>query len=238
MQIRPRHKTTNHVLGKGNARVAEELLVSLANVPDWPLIGERSQFQRHIDSVERMRKLYPEAYKYCSTIDMLALRELLRKVWTSPDLRSKEWHVCALRHLHAEIVRAAQALRGDGEKKLVNGWQNKKMLLDSILGKPETAAGAIYAMMRTERADAALKNSPPSHSFFDDCCFHLQRNLHRACVCRRNKDCNVMRYFFINRKNQKFCSQECASSSRRASNLKSWHKHKDQWKPKRKKRRK
>src|SRR5438045_982717 len=98
-------------LGKAKRRRAEQLLMSLVNVPDWPLIGERSQFQRHIASVERMRKLYPEAYRHCSTFDMLALRELLRKAWASPDLRSREWYLCALRHLHGETLRGVQALR-------------------------------------------------------------------------------------------------------------------------------
>lgn len=202
----------------------EEILKSLANTPDWPSIGERSEFQRHIDAVERIRKRYPECFRHCSTFDILALRQLLRKAWDAPDDRSREWFVFALRKFHAEIVRRVQTLQGDGENNLVRQWQRRKELLDFALEKPEKAAGALYVMMDEAEARAAAMDAGPPGGEFEEAASYLQSHLRHAkhCLNAGNTDPQAQcptPYFFIERKGQKYCCDKpCANVGRKLSN--------------------
>jgi hypothetical protein len=220
----------NQILGA--PAKAERILMNLANVPDWPPIGELPQFEQHVAWVERMRKLYPGAYRHCSTIDVIVLRELLRKAWASPDPQRREWFVFLLRHFHAGIVRRAQALQEKPDN-VVRDWQDKNALLDHILAKPENAARALHALMDNEQAITALKDDLPVPSEFDAAAFHLQRNLNRALHCL-NPTC-ARPYFFLTSKNQKYCSDACSNYGRRESKRRWWNENRA--KPKSKKRR-
>jgi hypothetical protein len=207
--------------------------MDLANVPDWWVgqprgaFSEPQQFQRHHEWVTQIRKRYSEAFRYCSSQEVIAIRELLRKVWTASD-RNKEWFVFLLRRLHAEIMRRVQALQTNAGEQLVREWLGKKSLLDITLAKPEKAAAALSLFVGGEQLHQALNDSPPPAGFFEDCAFYLHRRLDKVRVCR-NKKCEVRPYFIAEKKNQKFCSDVCVVNARLASKRKSWHKHKNSW---------
>lgn len=197
---------------------AERILADLANTPDWPRwIGERSEFDEHIEWVEEMRKRYPTVYRYCSNIGVITLRELLRRAWNPGDARAKEWFLFRFRYVHhAQIMRRVQS-----PQNVVDDWLRKKALLDSILANPNNAASALHTLMDEEQAILALKEmSPPPMSELEGAAFYLQRNLAYALRCP-NPGCKKP-YFFSYKKNTKYCSPECRSWGKRESKRSWW----------------
>jgi hypothetical protein len=217
----------NHFLGKK----AEEVLVSLANVPDWPPVGTLSEAASHLDWVKWMRRRFPQVFQYCNPLDIIALRKLLRAVWTCSDFRCKEWFVFLLRRYHVGAVKRYELLQEEaGRKKIVSLARNRKAYLDVILADPlpANAAEALCAHESDEEVAQAYKADLPPSNSFEDCAFYLQRNLNRVRICR-NKDCDVTPYFFRIKKNQKYCSTKCSLPALLASKRKSWHENKDKW---------
>jgi hypothetical protein len=199
------------------------MLVELVSVPDWPAVGTRDQFDQNIAWVERMRKRYPQTYAHCSEVDVVVLRELLRKAWTSKSRRETEWLVFLMRYLHAGNLRRLEAVAKDKGQKLVREWQGKMAVLEIALARPERAAGALCAFLNQEQALAALASAGPLLvSELERALAYLQRNLSRARKCR-NKDCERYPFFFGKRQNQRYCSNECKSEALRAIKRRWWH---------------
>lgn len=59
---------------------------------------------------------------------------------------------------------------------------------------------------------------------------HLSSDRMRVC---RNRDCPAP-YFVAGRRDQRFCSIECATPAKRAAKLRSWHRNKRKWSNRRK----
>jgi len=221
--------------------------MDLANVPEWWVgqrpgaLTERSQFERHQQWADQMRRRYPEALRYCGSMEIIGLRELLRRVWTADD---KEWFVFLLRRFHSEIMRRVEALREDAGKSLVREWQAKRAQLNVILMTPEALIAlrrkmrrhrghpivemkpelGLCAFLGDEQVTAAFKDSPPHPSYFENCAVYLQRRLKFIRICKW-PDCKERRYFIADKPKQKYCSEICAREARLASKRKSWHKH-------------
>jgi hypothetical protein len=211
------------------AKQAREFLMDIANVPDWWVgqppgaFTERSQFDLHRRWAEQMRKRYPEAFRYCTSPEIIALRELLRKVWTAPEIRSKEWFICLFRRFHSEILRRVEALQKDAGKSVAREWRAKKAHLDIILMepvKPERVAAALLSLSSEEQVTAAFKDGPPHPGYFENCAAYLQRRLKLLRICR--PDCKERRYFIADKPKQKYCSDICARESRLASKRDWW----------------
>jgi hypothetical protein len=208
---------------------AGEFLMDLANVPDWWVgqppgaFTDRLQFERHQRWAEQMRKRYPEALRYCTSPEIIALRELLRKVWTARDLRSKEWFICLFRRFHSEALRRVEVLQKDAGKSLVREWQAKKSQLDIILMKPAKPL-ALLSLSSQEQVSAAFNDGPPHAGYFENCVSYLQRRLKKVHICEW-KTCAVRPYFIADKPRQRYCSDICAREARLASKRKSWHEH-------------
>jgi hypothetical protein len=234
-----------HFLGKQ----AGEFLMDLANVPDWWVghppgaFTERAQFERHVQWTEQMRKRYPEALSYCTSPEVIGLRELLRRVWTASDLH-KEWFVFLLRRFHSEVMSRVELLHKDAGKSLVREWLAKRAQLDVILMSTEEVEAlrsklrrhrrhaivemnpeqGLCAFLSAEQVAAAFKDGPPRPSYFENCAVYLQRRLKFVRTCNW-PDCEVRPYYIADKPKQKYCSEICAREARLASKRKSWHKH-------------
>jgi hypothetical protein len=209
---------------------AGEFLMDLANVPDWwvgqppSAFTDPAQFDRHRQWAEQMRKRYPDALRDCSSLEMIALRELLRKAWmASPDIHSKEWFVFLFRRFHSEVTRRVEFARKDGGKSLLRQWQATKSRLDIILMEPAKPL-ALLSLSSEEQVNAAFNDGPPHAGYFENCAVYLQRKLNFMRTCEW-PDCQVRRYFIADKPKQKYCSEICAREARLASKRKSWHKH-------------
>jgi hypothetical protein len=167
-------------------------------------------------------------------LEIIALRELLRKAWTAPDLhtKAKAWFIFLARRFHSEVMRRFEASREDAGKSLVREWLAKKAQLDIILTEPvipEKVRTALSLLSSEEQVVAAFKDGPPRPSFFENCASYLQKRLNRLRICKRKKSCTQRPYFIAEKAKQKYCSDICFRDSRKASKRKSWHKHKDSW---------
>src|SRR6267154_1604800 len=110
---------------------AEEILMNLANIPDFPPVGtvitpaalsfsdEKGRVHnvatdyRHVTSIALLKKRYSNSFGDCSEGAILAMRRLLRESWKSPDLHEREWFVFLLRKFHADTTRSMQPLQED-----------------------------------------------------------------------------------------------------------------------------
>lgn len=215
------------------------ILMDLANMPDFPPAGTVvTQDTHYKGSIKRLRERYPGTFSNCTEADMFGLRHLLRKAWASTDLREKEWCVFLLRQFHAQAVRRAQAVQEHAGRELVREWEWKRKQLDDIFelrsgglkkeqldpfipADTDKKAALLFYFVDAYEIRAATKGAPPFISDFERAAFYLQRNLHRARLCR-NKACNVTPYFFIRKKNQLFCSETCSLPALLAAKRKWW----------------
>ena len=222
---------------------AETVLMSLANIPDVPALGtvitprpiadfpdfayvkrgrRVATDYRHVASIERMSVLYPKIFQGYSEADMFALRQLLRRAWTSTDPREREWLVFLLRKFHAEIISRLQAFQEDPEKMV----RERKSRIDYVrenLEKSANPARWLFNVMDSDQVHAARTDGPPPRSEFEDIAFHLQKNLDRALQCP-NPECPAP-YFFGKEKGQRYCSPDCAQYGQRESKKKWWREH-------------
>jgi len=219
--LKSSHIRAHQNLGVISPARAKAILRFLANVPDWS-VGDEHSKKWHTAWIDAMRKAYPGTYGFCSTIDMIALRKLLRLAWSSPDSQTREWLVFLLRHLHAGIVRRAQFFQDNGAD-AVRDWQDrKKAQLNFLLENPDKAVQALHDWIDTEEAYAVMMvPGPPNVSQFELAALYLSRNLRHARYCPGPK-CKKP-YFFISKKGQKYCCRKCANPSRRESKLRWWN---------------
>lgn len=219
--VKSSHTRGHHNLGVISPARAEKILMDLANVPDYSLArGHEHSKDQQLAWTERMRKLYPDSYSHCSTIDMIALRKFLRLAWASPNPRSREWLVFLLRHFHAGIARRAQLFQDHGEMAVLDWQDRKKAQLDFILENPDKAAQKLHDWIDTEEANAAMMVAgPPNVSEFELAALYLSRNLHHARYCP-GPEC-LAPYFFVERKG-KYCSSACLLPIQRESKRRWW----------------
>lgn len=206
-------KTPRNSLGECPTNRCEQILLHLANIPDVPLPGTVvSDRTRHVASIAYLKKHYSKVFESCTEADMFALRHLLREAWTASDLRRKGWFVFLFRKFHADAVKRMEALRDRDGSSLVQHWRGRAEQMDWILKNSQqsrfTKGELIYNFVDSEQVGAAYVEETPPASYFDDCAFYLQRNLHRACRCR-NVECSIP-FFFKKKRAQRFCSTECA----------------------------
>lgn len=225
--------------------------MALANLPGWPLVGAGEQFNQHAAAKERMAQKFPEVFGFESTIDLIALRNILRKAWTAgiSNLRDAEWYLFCVRRLHDQAsrirsIRDVRELAGTLDREIRHERHALNVLEESHkkLERSPTAARASLANLVTiDEWRQVERAEPPPMTPLEYVLFFFQRNLRHACVCK-NPDCSAP-YFFRKRKGQEYCSPDCVAWGKRASNRISWKVHAKQWRsnarkkqPKRRKR--
>jgi hypothetical protein len=216
----------------------EEILKGLANIPDLPppgtvitpraIPGVATDY-RYKDSIKRMHEHYREIFDKCTEADMIWLRQLLLRAWTSADPGEKEWFVFLFRKFHADVMRRAQSFQDDAGEKLLRDCRHRNATLSEFFATPEksgpldmTIAELLYHLVdsdQIEEARTALKDGPPPRSEFEEIAFYLQRNLTRAVRCQ-NPDCPAP--FFFTKNKQRYCCGDCAEYGQRESKKKWW----------------
>lgn len=206
MGLKPSGKQIHHLLVRLSPKAAEEMLGSLANVPgDWPLVDDPQAYARAMSAVERVRSRFAGAFEDCPTISLLVIRDLLRKAWTVPDLRQKEWYLFRARHLYTETIRRVRHVRKAAR---------------SSSTQPERETPTIPGTLAEAGATLA-QSEPPPLTEFEQAATHMQRNLHRVRYCPGER-CPAP-FFFIAKKGQKYCSDACAVPAMLAGKRRWWN---------------
>jgi hypothetical protein len=124
------------------------------------------------------------------------VRTTLRRLWTEPDSRQRDWYFYRLRDAHRQMVRHLE------------GWQE-----DATWGGPRT----VQRLM-----DYALQEVP-TISAFEAAMYWLQLN-HTLMLHCGNPMCDTPYFLRPEKtKRQKYCSPECADPARREAKLRWWN---------------
>lgn len=224
------------------APAPDRVLTYLANVPDTPpagtvvtprLIAGVATDYRFVNAVSKIRERYPTMFANCSESDVLWMRYLLRKAWTSPDPREKDWFIFLLRKFHADTSLLVHTFQENAEA-MMRGWESRNENVLSSLQRSKQRAETLYHVMDgdlIEQARAALRDGAPPDSEFEKVALYLQRNSRRALFCPNPECANP--YFFSNKRGQSYCSHRCAQYGQRESKKKWWQENRA--KPKRRK---
>ena len=124
---------------------------------------------------------------------ILALSNMLRNLWTEPDLRQKEWGVFAFRY----------ALYKYGDDALTNS--------------------KLFGILH----DPAMSFRIPPPTPFEQALSYLVKVGDKARYCA-NSECPAP-YFFVKRKNQRYCSEICAGPAQRELKRQWWAEHGEEW---------
>ena len=127
-------------------------------------------------------------------------RDTLRKVWAKPTGREREYQVMKFRDFFIEDIRRSELARRVGSQEKAG----ENLVLSAF------DDGFVL----------------PEHAF-DKAVHHLFRLAARARFCG-NPNCPSP-YFFGSRRTQKYCSEDCALPSQRASKAEWWAKHGNVW---------
>jgi hypothetical protein len=215
----------------GLGKKAGELLMDLANVPDWPdhfnpaetVSSILDRHEQHSEWIERLRRPYRDVLGDCSRAEIITLCRLLRRVWTE-SLLDKEWFVFLLRQFYAGIIRHTSPTTDEIEL-LVAQHQSAREALDAIFRRPskEDVTRGVLDFLRQQAVIDTYASEPPTRtSAFDDCLLFLLRKLHLLRICQRAKKCEVRPYFIADKPRQKYCSDICAREVRLACKKDWW----------------
>lgn len=193
---------------------AERILMAFANLSgEWALMqhpeADPKAYKRMEAALNRLQSRYSEAFVNCPMIALMMLRDLLRKAWTAPGERAAGWYLFQLRYHHSNTVRRVRHVQ------TVDGKPEPE-ILSNIPGTVEEAKRIIE------------QSEPLPMTEFEASVFYLHKNLRRALYCP-NTECPAP-YFFANRKNQRFCSPECAKPSRVESQRRWWQENRSKQK--------
>lgn len=105
MTIKSSHKRGRQILGIISPSQAENLLTDWANLPGpWPLVDmDQESSMKFVDAQKRMRRRHGKFLG--DPVGHLFLRDLLRRAWSTSDLREREWLCFRLRDSYASMVR-------------------------------------------------------------------------------------------------------------------------------------
>jgi hypothetical protein len=196
--------------------------MDLANVPDWPVPFNQAEqawaTQRQADHREYLKLLgrRRSALGDCSSVEIVTICRLLRRVWTAKKLPRKQyWFVFLLRQFHAGIIRRA-SLTAEESELLVGQHRSAYGALDAIFRRPskeEEVTQGVLAFLRQQAVIDTYASEPPSRTFFDDCLVFLIRRLHLLRKCRHN-GCKGRPYFIAEKRGQTYCGTTCAREVR------------------------
>jgi hypothetical protein len=217
-------KTSNNqgdeLLARITPRQAERFLVELANLLDDAAAVERfwkrygNLLPKYGEDSWRIADV-GEGFSDTELTFILALRTLIRNFWFAPDIRTREWQVFKILH---ELLADSPWVR------IQEPWPE---------GAPEDLVvrfpGGTSRLIKKE-----VPLFPPPVTPFEQILRHTLAAADRARICA-HFGC-VARYFFAQRRNQKYCSDACAIPAKREAKRRWWREHGDAWRMERGKR--
>lgn len=217
------------------AEKARKILECLANLPDWPLKGERGDFEKCSSAVERMRSLYPELFGQESVLAVIALRNLIRKAWCS-DAHSAEWILFQVRFLH-EKLRRLRAICDPVElaevfNREVREYRYAFSVLKEVgdpVGRPVAARAALVALTNVFEWRRAEREEAPPMQGWEYLMTYLQRSVRDKLARRCKSDECPAPYFFRIKPGQEYCSQDCVAWGKRMKAKRWWNAHGPGW---------
>ena len=167
------------------------------------------------DGIGRFRQHYAPYFNHYEEQELLLLRDELRALWTHgrkmPQPLSIAW-----KQLSHDLER---------EPEKYDPLTLREFICTRWLGR--THGGIlVYWQGRTRQLEPDPFELPALLTYCSLLCGDMLR------VCR-NRDCPAP-YFVASRRDQRYCSTECAAPAKRAAKLRSWHKHKRKWPSQRK----
>jgi hypothetical protein len=203
-RTKSRRKDTYQILGAISSTQAERLLTDWANVPGtWPLVDDEASYLRTNDALARFVRRYPDIDSDVPSLQIIVLRDFLRKAWDAIDPRNRDWFLFKFRDMYLQVMLRVRAVTSEGE------YGPMPLLIPATVAEAQAAIGP--------------RNDPPPITRIEAAVIHLQRSS-KALRCP-NPTCSAP-YFFATKQGQKFCSPECATPSRRESKRRWWHENK------------
>jgi len=200
-----------HNFSKRSSRLTREFLRRLSR--HAPLLLREVANLRN-DGVDRLRQRYAPFFDRYEEPELFRLRDELRALWTG----GREM---------------AMPVRVDWQSARMRLWANKKRapqefgsitLQEFICSRWLYRARGGLAVFWEGRRREILPDPyelPALLAYTSLLCGDRLR------VCR-SRDCPA-RYFVARRRDQRYCSAECAAPAKRAAKLRSWHEHKGEW---------
>jgi hypothetical protein len=189
------NKHDHQILGVLSEKRAKAFLLDCANLRYTPQDQDAAFLRLHTryPDIVSDPALYTEQVVLISTFGFLSF--LLRQGWDAPTLRGRAWYF----HDAESLCRLTT--------EAVGVWMDHHEL-------PESSD-------RHPRITYYFTN-PPTHATPLEAAFHyLGQQMEHALHCA-NPECPAP-YFFATKKNQQYCSPECAEPARRASKLRWWN---------------
>lgn len=185
----------------GAGRGVEQLLADLANLNEG--------------SIGRFRKRWKKSYEHYSDRVLLQRRDELRMLWESRGRRISFDGVGEIPLV--EVKKSTQKLYEYWERATVGtGEPLEKFICDYWLCEEPQSFHVRWT--RTEKRIFANPKCLPAVLAWG-CVYNAD-----YLVFCRNESCPAT-YFLANRRDQKYCSAECAKPAKKAAKLKWWHEH-------------
>lgn len=200
MALKTSHEREHQILGAISAQRAERLLTYWVNLQtEWPRSENEESLKLVLKSVDEMRASFPVEFKDCPSIPTVVLREFLRKAWDASDPRQRDWFMYKFRDFYRQtILRVQEVATGTA--------------MEMPIVVPSTRIEALEA--------TGPRNDPPPVTPIEAAAFYFQRNSNRARRCK-NPEC-AWPYFFVSKKGQTYCTQECATPAKREAKRRWW----------------
>jgi hypothetical protein len=209
-------KETQQNVAKRSSRVARRFF--------WRFAGHAPVLLREAanlrdDGISRFQQQYSPFFDRYQKADLLHLRDELRALWTvgrrmTPGV-ALAWKQ-ALRDLEKQRERAPQEFGNLTLQEFIcGGWLRRAH-----------GGQVVFWEGRKREISPDPYELPALLAYSAYLCGDKLR------VCR-NRDCPAP-YFVAGRRDQLYCTAECAAPAKRAAKLRSWHRHKRKWPSQRK----
>lgn len=202
-----RSSSRDHTLADLSDPRLERLLCEWANLLfPFPIVhysaDEAKQFHDAIDGLHKKYK--PGAnlgrrvfgeHEGSELVGDLWLGSFLRLAWNAKDLRTREWYLYKMRDGHNKMAR------------------RRRMTPDEWLQDRQQEVNA----------DSEANAPPPKTLLVEQAIYFFQRKARRARRCA-NVECPAP-YFFAKKRNQRYCTDDCAIPAALAVKRRWWAKH-------------
>jgi hypothetical protein len=182
---------------------------------------------------EATQEIWPELWSCSEPLEILRhMRNLLRNFWSAENERARDWAIHRAREYYQRHFVLPQMSQFHKELDEAESQCQSASTLDEC----KQAASNLYQSFLWINIQAEkLLDDPPASSQFENALFKLQQcalEPSRAPHKCENPKCTRGPYFFKSKTRRRYCSRQCSIEAKRRGNLKSWHKHKNEWRPK------
>jgi hypothetical protein len=193
-------KKSNHNAQRNGAKESSRV----ASRFFWRIAEGAGDFLREManlrdDGIVRFQQRYDPYFNRYEKSELLQLRDELRALWTG----GKQMPETIAADWDEDLAAASGTLL---EEWICNRWLRRNR-------------GGLVILFGDIQADPYVLPALLAYSA------HLCRKRMQVCL---NGDCPAP-YFVASRRDQRYCSHECAAPAMRAAKRRSWHRHKGQW---------